>query len=116
MPTDGLREYGVKEAIALEGNENFFLEFGVFTGNSINYISKFLDKNKQIYGFDSFVGLRENWHGSVGIKGISFNLNKKFPKVNSNWWMGPRYFGSFFNWKKSEKNRFRTYGLRFIWK
>lgn len=60
------------------------MEFGVFTENSINYISKFLDKDKIIYGFDSFIGLRENWYSSVGLKGISFNLNKKLPEVNSN--------------------------------
>jgi hypothetical protein len=84
MTTGGLREYGIKEAIALEDKDNLFLEFGVFTGNSINYFSKFLDKDRIIYGFDSFVGLRENWLSSVGLKGISFNLNKKLPKVNSN--------------------------------
>lgn len=84
MTTDGIREYGVKEALALGDKDNFFLEFGLFTENSINYISKFLEKDKIIYGFDSFIGLRENWYSSVGLKGISFNLNKKLPEVNSN--------------------------------
>jgi len=84
MPTSGIREYGIKEALALEDKNNFILEFGVFTGNSINQISKFLNKDRIIYGFDSFVGLRENWQSSVGLKGISFNLNNKLPKVNEN--------------------------------
>ena len=35
-----------------------WLEFGVASGKSINYISKFT--NDKVYGFDSFEGLPEN--------------------------------------------------------
>ena len=42
-------------------DENFFyLEFGVWKGESINFLSSFLNKG-EIYGFDSFKGLREDW-------------------------------------------------------
>ena len=58
----------------------FYLEFGVWTGTSINF---FADYVKTIYGFDSFEGLREDWAGSILPKG-HFNLNKKIPELKSN--------------------------------
>ena len=63
------------------------LEFGVYQGNTINFIS---DKfpNQTIYGFDSFEGLPEDWNISYTEK---FNKHKKgyfavdnLPKVNDN--------------------------------
>ena len=59
---------------------NFFLEFGVFKGNSINKISKHVDK---IYGFDSFEGLREDWKGWTDAS-KAFELKKKKPSVRNN--------------------------------
>jgi len=61
-------------------NEKFYLEFGIYTGTTINFFSKF---TKSIYGFDSFEGLREDWAGTEITKG-TFNLNKKIPKLNHN--------------------------------
>ena len=58
----------------------YYLEFGVFNGRSINFLSKFVDK---IYGFDSFTGLEEDWTGTTLLKG-TFNLNGKAPKVRNN--------------------------------
>ena len=62
-------------------SDNFYLEFGVFSGTSINFFSKNIDKN--IYGFDSFEGLKEDWLGTSVTKG-TFDLKKKIPKLNSN--------------------------------
>ncbi|HCS19763.1 MAG TPA: methyltransferase [Bacteroidetes bacterium] len=58
------------------------LEFGVYTGTSINYFSSRL-KNDVFYGFDSFEGLKEDWKGWALQKGY-FNLNGQLPKVNGN--------------------------------
>jgi hypothetical protein len=58
------------------------LEFGVYTGESLNYFSDKL-KNKIWYGFDSFYGLQENWKGGWFLKN-HFSLNGKLPKVNKN--------------------------------
>ena len=58
------------------------IEFGVFSGYSINYFSKKIS-HKTFYGFDSFEGLREDWIGTSAPKG-EFNLNGILPKVNSN--------------------------------
>ena len=63
-------------------NNNFFLEFGVFQGKSINFFSNIL-KKETFYGFDSFEGLNEDWGGSEYPKGY-FDLKGKLPKVNSN--------------------------------
>ncbi len=77
-----IREYAIKEA--LQNNQNnkdvFYLEFGVFSGNSINFFSKYVP---EIYGFDSFQGLKEDWQGFDVQKG-HFNLNGKIPKLNKN--------------------------------
>jgi hypothetical protein len=61
-------------------NNTLWLEFGVFSGKSINYISKFTDKI--VYGFDSFCGLPEDWRDGYS-KGM-FDMKGNFPKVNDN--------------------------------
>jgi hypothetical protein len=57
-----------------------WLEFGVDTGRSINYISKFT-KDK-VYGFDSFEGLPEKWRD--GFEKGHFNRQGHLPKVSEN--------------------------------
>ena len=57
-----------------------WLEFGVASGKTINYISKFT-KDK-VYGFDSFEGLPEKWRDGFD-KGV-FSSNGILPKVNNN--------------------------------
>jgi hypothetical protein len=71
----------VFENIKLQHKPNtLWLEFGVASGNTINYISKFTDE--KVYGFDSFEGLPEKWRD--GFNKGSFNMNGKPPKVNDN--------------------------------
>jgi hypothetical protein len=60
--------------------DTLWLEFGVFTGNTINYISKFTDE--KVYGFDSFEGLPEKWRDSFDEG--AFNLDGNLPNVNEN--------------------------------
>lgn len=61
-----------------EYKNKLFLEFGVWKGDSINYISNIF-KDVMFYGFDSFEGLPENsgfWiKGSFDEKGILPNTN-----------------------------------------
>ena len=51
------------------------LEFGVFRGKSIRTIAKVVPKRK-VYGFDSFIGLPEDWERGKGdtYKKGHFNL------------------------------------------
>ena len=53
------------------------LEFGVHNGGSLKIFSR---KLKYIYGFDSFLGLEENWSYHFAQKG-SLNLNGKIPEA-----------------------------------
>jgi transaldolase len=70
----------VFEQLKIEKQENeLWLEFGVFHGNSINYISQFT--TDIVYGFDSFEGLPEDWRENH-LKG-EFKVNN-LPKVNYN--------------------------------
>lgn len=57
------------------------IEFGIYKGGTINYIAK-KNKNKIIYGFDSFEGLPEDWR--YGFSKGKFKLNKKIPKLERN--------------------------------
>jgi len=71
-------------SLSLSKNQGWFLEFGVYEGASINYMSG-LYPDKVFYGFDSFEGLPEAWNrskDSVYPKG-HFALPKT-PKINSN--------------------------------
>ena len=60
--------------------DTLWLEFGVYTGITINYISNFTKEN--VYGFDSFEGLPEKWRD--GFEKGCFTTNGYLPRVNSN--------------------------------
>ena len=76
-----IQDYAIKLAIDNDKEDNnFYLEFGVHTGESANFFSK---KIKKLYGFDSFEGLRDDWYGTEKYKGV-FNLNKKIPSLENN--------------------------------
>ena len=57
-----------------------YLEFGVYSGRSINHISSIM-KDSIVYGFDSFEGLPEDWR--PGFRKGKFAVDK-LPSVNSN--------------------------------
>ena len=64
---------------------NLILEFGVYSGKSINMIAE-LFPTSQILGFDSFSGLPEDWAGfkaDGGTKGF-FDMSGQLPTVKSN--------------------------------
>lgn len=81
LDTDEIRRYSIKKSLLNDkAGVKFNLEFGVYTGSSINLLSEFCHK---IYGFDSFQGLRDDWSGTT-FKSGSLNLNKKLPNVRQN--------------------------------
>lgn len=74
----------VSLSLKLEKNikkEGLWIEFGVFSGRTINFISS-LNPNQTIFGFDSFIGLPEDWRGNM-TKGW-FDCHGKMPDVNGN--------------------------------
>jgi hypothetical protein len=73
----------------LKDTDGLFLEFGVQKGDSINLLADF-KPNVGWFGFDSFVGLPEDW--TLGAKAGAFNLGKKLPPVRSNVMLVPGFF------------------------
>ena len=71
------------DSVKLEG---FFIELGVCTGKTINFIAA-LNPHKKIYGFDSFEGLPEDWiKGDKTIRAGTFGFKNpsKLPPVLHN--------------------------------
>lgn len=76
-------EYALKKSFKNEDSKtSLYLEFGVYKGDSVNFLAKKLQSNI-IYGFDSFEGIDHDWSGYYLPEGF-FNLEKKIPKLNSN--------------------------------
>jgi hypothetical protein len=69
-----------KYVTPISNEDSLWLEFGVWEGRTINYISK--QTTNQIYGFDSFKGLPEDWRN--GYLKNHFNKDGDPPTVNSN--------------------------------
>ena len=73
------------EQVSVKG---LYLEFGVFSGKSINH-SASCRPNETIYGFDSFEGLPETWR--QGFKKGAFQL-ENLPAVKENVKLVPGWF------------------------
>jgi hypothetical protein len=71
-------EYALSQ-ITIKGT---YLEFGVYNGTSINFISNIL-KDKLIHGFDSFEGIEETYRGLPPGSFSSLEW-KDVPKFNQN--------------------------------
>ena len=76
-------DYGTLEKAASQAYANMpdglFLEFGVYSGHTINRISGVVSKT-DVFGFDSFDGLPEKWRD---FPQGTFHC-KELPKVNDN--------------------------------
>ena len=82
LSSDKIRDHAINCAKENDNDPDLiYIEFGVFSGTSINFFSNKIKKN--IYGFDSFQGLKEDWLGTSVPKG-TFDLKKKIPKLNDN--------------------------------
>lgn len=82
---DDIRSFSISTALENHNEGNLYLEFGVATGNTINFFSKYLKlKNIVIHGFDNFTGNTENWIGNkTRVKG-AWNRGGIPPKVEPN--------------------------------
>lgn len=56
------------------------LEFGVFKGRSLQIIRDLVTDKRQIFGFDSFEGLPEDWDGTERKQGF-FSVNGQPPNI-----------------------------------
>ena len=81
LKKNDLRKYAIKKALDNDVNEeNLFLEFGVYKGESTNFFSTFL--KKKLHAFDSFEGLEEDWLGFHHAAGDFGGI--EIPKLNKN--------------------------------
>ncbi len=67
------------DAVSITGG--YYIEMGVGTGRSINFIAA-LNPTKKVYGFDSFEGLPTDWDkGDKIFKAGMFGLKRKDAKI-----------------------------------
>ncbi len=91
LKKNDLRKYAIKKALDNDANEeNLFLEFGVYKGESTNFLSTFL--KKKLHAFDSFQGLEEDWlgfhhaagdFGGIEVPKLNKNVNLIFGKIQN---------------------------------
>ncbi len=62
--------------------DGLILEFGVSAGSSIRQIAD-LASPRPVHGFDSFIGLQEDWTGTHEQKG-RYTVHGKLPRVQAN--------------------------------
>ena len=67
----------------------FQLEFGVYSGTTINRIAE-ADYSRTVWGFDSFRGLPETWR--PGFPAGAFDTGGRLPKVRPNVVLVPGWF------------------------
>jgi hypothetical protein len=77
----GEKEALWRYAFAVRARNGLIVEFGVFQGQSIKFFSALTSEN--IYGFDSFEGLAEDWKGWAAPRG-TFNMGGRPPTLPNN--------------------------------
>ena len=82
---NSIRSFAINEAVKKFDKESLFLEFGVFKGDSINLFAEKLKKiDAEIFGFDSFKGLKDEWMTEEFNPPGTFDLKGKKPRVERN--------------------------------
>lgn len=76
-------ESSIEHAISLANMDyKISAEFGVSSGESLRVLRNNLPISHQIYGFDSFLGLPEDWKNTPQRKG-AFSTNGVIPKIDN---------------------------------
>ena len=80
-----VKEFNLRKAMSFVSLDGLFLEFGVYKGQSINFIAK-SNLDKTIFGFDGWWGLPEEWTTDkithpVGYLSVGGKLPKVYPNV-----------------------------------
>jgi len=107
---NGTEEYNrlglLKHSLSLAQTNGWFLEFGVYKGTSLKYMSD-LYPDRIFHGFDSFEGLPEDWNRSdtSTYKKGHFSVSS-IPKMNSNAKLIKGFFdASLPKWIEANKNK-----------
>lgn len=80
------RVYAIQQAIARDPGDGLYVEFGVAAGHGCRLFGKFLAPHgRHMHGFDSFVGLEEDWTGyHTGRAAGAFSQRGGLPTVPDN--------------------------------
>jgi len=82
-PKDRLGRDPLLRACSVEKKiEGMWLEFGVFSGETINKMALCAPKGRVVYGFDTFQGLPETWRGM--FQQGHFDCKGELPRVETN--------------------------------
>lgn len=73
-------DYVLQHSLASQGENELWLEFGVWRGHTINKMAQ--AHNGTVFGFDSFQGLPEDWR--PGFPAGTFNEGGRLPVVANN--------------------------------
>ena len=73
----------LRHTLKMAPTEGAIMEFGVFRGKSIRAIAK-AARDRNVYGFDSFVGLPEEWNRSEGDTYEKGHFKTPLPEVPGN--------------------------------
>jgi len=86
LKDDDIRHYSISKSFNnISNKNNIFMELGVYKGDSIKLFAKFLSKNNlEIFGFDSFEGLEEDWIANDYNPTGTFALKNKKLKTPKN--------------------------------
>lgn len=80
-----VKRFNLNKALSYVTIAGKYLEFGVWNGNSINFIASKIQPTQIIYGFDSWQGLPEDW---VTLNRVhpagSYSTNGTLPNVAAN--------------------------------
>jgi hypothetical protein len=74
IPRNIIKKIIIKETLKFVTLPGTYFEFGVYTGNSINFIAKNIYP-ELIYGFDSWQGLPEDWKVNNSILTPKYGLS-----------------------------------------
>lgn len=77
-----LWEFCIEKVSDSSIKDGIIAEFGVYKGESINFFARRFPQTR-IFGFDSFEGLEEDWHGFVLLKG-TFSTAGVLPVCENN--------------------------------
>lgn len=105
LPRTPLLYVHQNDCITVKG---LWLEFGVFSGTTVNIIARFT--RQTVYGFDSFIGLPENWQD--GKEQGRYSCEGQLPAVSDNVELVPGsviVFDELFNYPGYEQHEIKAF-------
>lgn len=104
----GIRKYCIQKTLGDIGATGLFVEFGVWRGHGVNQFARLVEASGlSVTGFDSFVGLEEDWSGHArGAEKGRYGLDGMLPDVRGNVLLVKGWVQDTLpDWLKAQKNQ-----------